>query len=258
MNEPTIAQVEQAVRAVLAEFGRARSNVSPGRNTTFPGRLLAQRHVESLDPAIRAIDVSPGTVITPLARDLLKRRGVEVRWVSQEAAHPSGRFALAIDTVSTLAGPWKRALLAGSGRWEEVPAEAMTDWLIAGPDRGLALLTDRAALRVWEACQRPGVRAAAVADSIGLAQAIAEIGLNAMVIGPLGQTLHSLKSLADAFERAGVPRGPSHEDRGSDWTSDLFTSAPQPVPRPFLDRFADAPGRLDGRLAGPWRGGGGV
>src|SRR5262249_6331601 len=111
MNVPTIAQVDLAVKATLAEFGRARMASSPRSGRVFPGRLLSQRHVEELADPVGTLQVAPGTVITPLARDLLKRRRIEVRWVHRDAVAPAGTFAFAIESSSALVTPLRRALL---------------------------------------------------------------------------------------------------------------------------------------------------
>src|SRR5262249_35836122 len=76
---PGLGEVDAAVRSVLAErLGRgARAPDASGE--VFAGRLLALRHVEAMPAGVRLVRVAPGTVITPLARDHLKRLGVEVR-----------------------------------------------------------------------------------------------------------------------------------------------------------------------------------
>lgn len=256
MNEPSIARVEEAVRAVLAEFGRARSQATVRSTTVFPGKLLAQRHVEELAPGTGTLQVAPGTVITPLARDLLKKRRVEVRWIHQRAAAAAGTFGFAIESTTGLAMPLRRLLLTSDVRWEEVEPDSMSDWLLNGPDRGLALLTERPALRVWEACRRPGVRAAAVSETTGLAHAIEQIGLNLLVAGPSGQSPYSLKGLFEAFRRAGAPRSVDHEDRRSDRAGDLFASPSQLETRAVSHRPPDAlNGAYDG-FVGPGRGSG--
>src|SRR5689334_6893634 len=89
-----IAEVEAAVRSVLATKGRS------DRTDVFGGRLFALRHAEALTPATLAIGIAPGTVVTPLARDLLKTRGVALRQVSRrELARVKnpGEWAFAIE-----------------------------------------------------------------------------------------------------------------------------------------------------------------
>src|SRR4051794_22855615 len=90
MTHPTPQQVDAAVRAVLAERGRgarreARPDVEP-----FAGRLLSVRVVEALRAGTREVWIAPGTVITPLAHDLLKRRGIGVRLVSPRDVRRGG------------------------------------------------------------------------------------------------------------------------------------------------------------------------
>src|SRR4051812_6394077 len=85
MTGPSLQDVEFAVWSVLAEIRGV-----PGRNgrghgqksEVFAERLFSLRHAEGLPAAAREVRLVPGTVVTPLARDFLKRRGIEVRFVS--------------------------------------------------------------------------------------------------------------------------------------------------------------------------------
>src|SRR4051812_36476955 len=79
-----IAEVEAAVRSVLATRGHGpRTEQTEAGTEVFAERLFALRHAEVLTAATRAVRVAPGTVVTPLARDLLKRRGIAIRLVSK-------------------------------------------------------------------------------------------------------------------------------------------------------------------------------
>ena len=83
-------EVNAAVLAVLGDFLGSRRVLAPSRNghapangngradaNIFADRLLSLRHAEAIaDGAAREVRVAPGTVITPLARDWLKRNGV--------------------------------------------------------------------------------------------------------------------------------------------------------------------------------------
>src|SRR5690348_16259881 len=70
-----IHQVSEAVESVLKHLQPR----SPARNDpdchVFAGRLPSVRQTESLPQGTRTVQVAGGVVITPLADDLLKRRG---------------------------------------------------------------------------------------------------------------------------------------------------------------------------------------
>src|SRR3954464_12509187 len=74
-----IAEVEAAVRSVLAtQGGGPGAERRTAEGEVFAERLFAVRHAEALSALTRAVQVAPGTVVTPLARDLLKKRGVAI------------------------------------------------------------------------------------------------------------------------------------------------------------------------------------
>src|SRR5262245_20741637 len=110
-----IAEVELAVRSVLARQGPA---CRGSEAEVFAERLFALRHAEVLPGATREVQVAAGTVVTPLARDLLKKRGIVIRVVSRtELARvkPASKWGFAIDepaesgTIAAL----RRLLLEG-------------------------------------------------------------------------------------------------------------------------------------------------
>src|SRR4051794_28741496 len=100
MNGPTIAEVDAAVRAVLA--GQSARAIPQG-DPIFAGRLLRLADAEGLAGRGRVVRVAPGTVVTPLARDHLKRHGVELRFVSQGEVNRlrnPGEWGFAIEVES--------------------------------------------------------------------------------------------------------------------------------------------------------------
>lgn len=257
---PTIEQVDAAVKAVLGTLQR--SPVADSAVRMFAGRLLAERHVETFDPALTTIGLAPGTVITPLARDLLKRRGVAIRWVHQDRAGRAnaGTWGFAIDSESGLASSLRRLLLTGSPRWDEIDESEAAYWVAQAPDRGVAVLTAHPALTVWRAHRLPGVRAASAADPESLSNAIADLGVNLLAIDLAGQTVFSIKHLLAVFCRQGAPALPigwtsetRHEDRRGDRSSDLFSNSSPNAARAFAHHSADAFGRLAGGFNGPGR-----
>src|SRR4051794_14720094 len=128
---PTIAQVDAAVRAVLAQ-----RRPSAPADRPFVGKLLGLRHVEALPAETRDVAIAPGTVVTPLARDLLKRRGIATRLVSEHELGRSqgrGEWGFVIEDDSGLASALRRGLL-GDDDWAEVGSDALeaARWVSGG------------------------------------------------------------------------------------------------------------------------------
>lgn len=260
-NAPTIPQVEAAVRAVLAERHRARSVSEPGVDV-FAGRLLSERHVQDLDGTIRTLRLAPGTVVTPLARDLLKRRGVEVRFIHQSATRrgeEAGEWGFAIEVETGIAASLRRALLSDAESWSELGPNLAARWVAEAPGRGAAVLTSQASLAVWRACHVERVRGACASDADAVARAIRHLGVNYLAVEPSGQTIHSLRQMFTAFRRGGAPKLPEglepwgvddHEDCRGDRPGDTLARSSQPEARPVPDRLAHAARGLDHWLAG--------
>src|SRR5262249_27172563 len=79
MSGPTIVQVDAALRAGLAEV------LGSSGERTFDGvvveSLFSLRHLARWSS--RELCLGPRTVITPLAREELKRRGITIRRISE-------------------------------------------------------------------------------------------------------------------------------------------------------------------------------
>src|SRR4051812_39015022 len=126
MSGPTITQVDAAVRAALAE---ARGPLPrPGEPEIFAGRLLSVREVARLSGATKEVRIAPGTVVTPLARDELKRRGVSLRFISQHdipRENQAGTWGFAIEAETAPATVLRRVLLADADSWIELAGGAI-------------------------------------------------------------------------------------------------------------------------------------
>jgi hypothetical protein len=206
-----IAAVDAAVRAVLAGLGPGRGLAGAAREADlFAGRLLALRNVEQLPEGTRAIGVAPGTVVTPLARDFLKARGIALRTVAKgdiaRVNHP-GEWGFAIEeaagsgTIEALRRSWLE------DDWRELDATpgAAARWVAEVPVRGALVVTDEASVAVWRACRLAGVRAASVADPDAVSRAVNRLGVNLLVVEPAGKSISWMKQLGATFRRAGAP-----------------------------------------------------
>ncbi len=225
MTSPSLQDVESAVWSVLAEIrsvpgrnGRGHGQGNSAGGDVFAERLFALRHAEGLSGATREVRIVPGTVVTPLARDHLKRRGIELRFVSEwrtDGGHDGGEWGFAITSDSGLMTALRRAFLDGAEGWIELEglADAAARWVGETSGRGAILMTDEASVAVWRACQIPGVRAAAVADVEAGARAGQRLGANLFVVEPAGKSISLLRQLGQTLRRSGAPRVPEWLER---------------------------------------------
>jgi hypothetical protein len=209
----TAIDVDSVVRAVLDEL--ARRNGQPKRDDVkgqvFPGRLLGQAQVEAWDGTVEEIRVAKGTVVTPLALDLMKRRGISLRYAAngeatEVKAKGTGEWAFAIEgPASGKAEAIRRTLLDA---WAEVAAPDASYWVLSGTDRGALVLTPEASVAAWRANRVEGVRAATACDVDSVSRAVKHLGVNVLVIEPALHSIPSMKAMAEAFRRGGAPTLP--------------------------------------------------
>lgn len=218
---PTILDVDSAVRSVLAGLflGTRRpaglNGDAGGDETTFGGPLLALRHAEAFGAEVRRVKILPGTVVTPLARDLLKRRRVEIGFVSQVAlgrVRDLGEWGVAFEAGCGPADAWRRSLLEGPESWDEVgrSADEAAAWVSesGGDRRGALVLTPEASYAAYRASRLPQVRAAHVAEPEAVSRAVRAIGVNVLVVETPGKPLAMVRQIAKAFRNGGSPRAP--------------------------------------------------
>jgi len=212
-----IKNVDGAVRAVLAELklkGPCRSRKESDRHVVVD-RLFSLRHAEALPPGTRIVQLGPATVVTPLARDLLKRKGITIQLggLGESLNTARGEWAFSIAADSELLGTVKalrRALLEDPGAWIEFEPslDLLANWLVDGEGRGAMFFTSEMALAVWKSCQITGVRGATAAEPGEVYRAVQSLGMNLLVVEPAGKSISWLKQLAGAFRVTGAPRAP--------------------------------------------------
>jgi hypothetical protein len=215
-----IAEVDAAVRSVLAMQGPQRG-AGAGRPGScggiFAGRLFALRHAEAIADAVREVQLAPGTVVTPLARDRLKQRGIALRQVAGRGAVRAvhaGEWAFANEGAaeSGLVAALRRALLEEAWAAIEAPPPAAARWVAEAPHRGALVVTDEASVAVWRACQIAGVRAACADEPDAVDRAVRHLGINLLVVEPPGKSISWIRQLCATFRRAGAPRRPEAID----------------------------------------------
>ncbi|WP_315851956.1 hypothetical protein [Tautonia rosea] len=253
---PTIGQVDDAVKAVLEGFRQA---PRPDRRSSgvFAGRLLGERQVERLGGEIREIRIAPTTVITPIARDLLKRRGILIRWISERLAGRTGEWGFVIEEGVAMSDTIRRSLLASEGAWNEAGQDVFdaANWVANEEGRGAVVLTDQGSVACWLAAQMAGVRSAAPGDADGVARAVEHLGINLLVLEPARHSLPSLLHCVKVFRKSGAPECPDWLDgrpddanRRGDRPRDLLSAAPERAKSPISGGRPDDSGGHHRRL----------
>jgi hypothetical protein len=210
-----IRVVDAAVREVLAGLRPVARSRPESDAQVFPERLLSLRHAEALPEGTRRLRIGAGTVVTPLARDHLKRRGVLIQLglpASARLEH-SGEwaFGMAVEGETGTIQALRRSLLEDPSAWRELPAGLIpaVEWLLDAPGRGVLLIASEPALTVWRACQVRGIRAATAHEPTEVHSSSRGLGVNLLVVDPVGKSISWIRQLALAFRRGGAPRPPA-------------------------------------------------
>ena len=219
------SEVNAAILAVLAGWNRpvgpARGGRGRGRDghqipEVYADRLLGVRQAEGL-AARGEVRILPGTVVTPLARDLLRRRGVAVRVVSGREAilartREQGEWGFAIDSPRQpgLAEALRRHWLEAD--WCAIERDP-AGWVVAAEGRGALVVADEGAVATWRANRVEGIRAATVGDIDATDRSVRHLGANFLVVEPAGRSIHLIRQVGARFRLGGAPLAP-------DWDCD--------------------------------------
>lgn len=232
--DPSAAEVSAAVMAVLRDMAGATSRMGerPSRQFTsgfdhsrspvtdpviddsivaFPGKLLLERHAVSLPDSTRQILTSPSTVVTPLAREILRKRGVAVR-ISNASGLSSpnpviaGEWAVLRLCESPQAQSLEAMLIGRGGEgWVGfgASAEAAVGWLETQPVGHLAVLAHSAANSLWWLI-RHGVRAAQMHASADVERIVTEFAPRCLVVEPARLAIHDSRQIFRTWRALGV------------------------------------------------------
>ncbi len=261
MTSPTIQQVHEAVevaiRGLRATTGSRAIDNSLG-GSLFTGRLLAERHVQALRADQQELLIHPETVVTPMARDLLKQRRILVRIVSAADAFArgvEGEWGFHLESSARHLDAFRRALLSTQNRWTEIEGDIQdaAEWVSQALYRGLVAFTEESSVACWRSNQVPGVRAAAPSDPEAVGRAVTALGVNLLVLETRYQTIPALLHSCKVFRRTGAPAPPAwldsmegpvsgpvpYADWRSDRSVDLLQTSPESENFQVLDRGTD-------------------
>ena len=230
-GQPGLRQVDAAVRSVLAgilgvDVGKGREPAIAKRSDEpqmHAGRLFGLRHAEAIGAGVRAVWVAPGTVVTPLAKDFLKRAGVAIRWVSRDEVgevRNAGEWGFLVEDEvrSGVVEAFRRSLLEGPEAWHELAGslELAADWVAEADARGVLVLAAEASTPVYRACRKRRVRASSATEPDTVARAVRALGVNLLVVEPAWKSIATLKQIGATFRRAGGPVVPAWIESGAD------------------------------------------
>ena len=231
-DQTTPAQVAAAVMAVLRDMAPTTKSVSaPAKSAliktpdetasnssteAFSGSLLLERHALDLGGQVRELVVSPKTVVTPLARELLKKRKISLRlataanWPGQ-FGQKSGEWAVLRIAANAQALAVESTLAGRSGEGWELAGPTLTDaatWLSARPYSHVAVLAEVACLSLWRLHQA-GLRAAEVRTALEVERVAQQFAPQCIVVEPARLPIHETRQIFHTWRRLGVVAVPA-------------------------------------------------
>jgi hypothetical protein len=173
----------------------------------WPRRVLSaddlRRHLTSQ----RELELLPRTVITPLAADELKARGIHIRWQAAKPATPTNTtgWGYAQERPDAVVASAVQALERDGIKLTvlDVPADAL--WTAGA---GAIVFCGDAGLICCVANKYSGIRAAAITTPQAAARARQSLGANLLAIEMPGRTFFELRQMLRTI-CAGAPACPT-------------------------------------------------
>jgi ribose 5-phosphate isomerase RpiB len=172
----------------------------------WPGRVLAVEHLRRSLNGQRRLVLTPEAIVTPLAAEELRSRGIEVvRRPAQARPNGSAKWGFAQDRAYPPVAAALRALerdglavreltptdAAAPCRW----AKAVAECVARGECAGGAVFCGDAGLVCCVANKVPGLRAAAVATVGQAARATLTLGANLLAVEMPGRTFFEVRQI---------------------------------------------------------------
>jgi len=179
-------------------------------------RVLTAELLSRLADGQRELLVSERTIVTPLAADELKRRGITLIRRAEAASKESvgdANWSVVTEqedsTIASLLGSLDRDGLsirrshltagAGTSRW----AMAVASLAASGKCNGVVAITQSAGLCCCVANKLPGIRAVAIASAQQATQALGTVGANVLALETAGRTFFELKQILRCVAESG-------------------------------------------------------
>ncbi len=225
-NSSQRAAVEQIVRAVLAELRAGRpsgSVVNPSQvqgksflenafvSLTLNTKVVSATELEGRLTGVTQLVVPRGAVFTPAARDEIKKHGVTIASAVDMSRAASGTVLhVAAAGTAYNAQPLWQSLIADNIHVEttvsgELPGAIEVLAGTAASGRIALLVTEQVASALCLANRSRNVRAALGSNVAAVANAVAEIGPNLLVVDPTGRSVFEMKQSIRHWLRSGQP-----------------------------------------------------
>jgi len=205
----------------MSENGHLRAAAPGGPVLRWLGRVVSAEELGRSLNGHREILLSAHAIITPLAAEELRARGVRVsreaveketrnvaRWgLAQERQHPyvtSAMQSLEREGVSFVKLQADRATSAAP--WARTVAECVS----RGECKGGVVFCDDSSLVCCVANKLPGLRAAAAANSSEAARATSTLGANLVAVQMPGRTFFEIRQILQTLCRIGEPACPAN------------------------------------------------
>lgn len=218
------ALVEHIVRDVLRQYQsqtpEVRSAEGGGRKTEDGNVLRLEAHVvthEVLEAKLngaKRIVVGKRTVLTPSAREFLKKNGITCDRDGQGATKTAARWKLIVSSsgkaVESVASELQRTStferqIAGTAA---EAADAAVSIICRGEADGVVALSNQPEAIACRANRSTKVRAAVAANVQRLPEIQQALGANVYCVDPIGRSYFELRNLLRAIAATGVPRIP--------------------------------------------------
>lgn len=165
----------------------------------WPKRLLSAEDLRRYLTSQRELLLLPKTVITPLAADELRAKGVRIRWQSTESKTKvaKGGWIFAREASDTIVTAALRSLERDGVTLSIVTASprAIAESLMKNAHRGAIVCTSDSAIVCCIANKIAGIRAAAVSSVKQASQARKNLGANLFAIEVPGPTYFELRQM---------------------------------------------------------------
>ena len=201
----------------VAEPAKPNGQATGGKSDEWvlQGRVVSTGDLEHRLGSVRRLVVQPGAVVTPAARDLLRDKNIAIEFRASNVASQA-KHRLVVGQADTDYKPAElvRALgpeLLAVERLAKTGLTTVVDEMCAQVSKGghLGLLfTGRTAAALCLANRCRGVRAAIGADAGQIEQAVAEVGVNLLVVEPARRSTFELMKMTREFLRGGERRCP--------------------------------------------------
>ncbi len=212
-------QIERIVREVLASLpapGGSSSIVpaaaakaeKPTGQLSLSGKLITLAQLDKRLDGVQQVVVRRGAIVTPAAKDLLQERKIAVAFEAAKTnATSKAKWQLVCATAETKFDP---AELLRTANKQGVSTERLANTGLVGVVDELAdriakggllglLFTTKTAAAGCIANRHRGVRAASANCHVGVRDAIAEIGVNLLLIDTRGKSTFQLGRMIQTF-----------------------------------------------------------